>query len=286
MRPTLDSVKAYYDERIDGKMRDFTHANPRIEAAIQTLANWAPSHPKRILEIGCGIGATAWRMARVWRNAEVVGVDVSPASIQVAKTCFSLPNLSFRAGLVTEGSLAGKFDFVVLMDTYEHIALADRKSFHSVIRCLLADEARLCLSFPTPALQEHGRAFTPAEMQPVDEDVTPDDILRLAEQTGTALLYYREVGIWQYGDYAHAVLGRYEKLASVTLRASRAQGIAAFKRTVKKVFLADRTLDGSRLDYLGSDVLRPLRRNMGGRFDVKINERRRLASLWTQTKGD
>src|SRR4029077_3538660 len=115
--PTLETVQAYYDGRVEGKLRDFTEANPRIEAAIQLVAEWAPPEPSRILEIGCGIGATCWRMARAWPKAEVVGADVSPLSIEVAKTCFQLPNLSYREGLVQEGTLSGKFDLVLLMDT-------------------------------------------------------------------------------------------------------------------------------------------------------------------------
>src|SRR5437763_1839046 len=108
--PDLVYVKSYYDERIEGKLLDFTQPNPRIEAAIQTLAEWAPAKPRRVLEIGCGIGATSWRMARAWPRADVLGVDISPTSIEVAKTCFRRPNLTYRAGLIKEGVLDGKFD--------------------------------------------------------------------------------------------------------------------------------------------------------------------------------
>src|ERR1700678_4271274 len=107
--PTLEFVRTYYDERVEGKIRDFTHANPRIEAGIQLVAEWAPPDPSRILEIGCGIGATCWRMARAWPQAQVIGADISPISIEVADICFKRPNLSYRAGLINEGQLDGKF---------------------------------------------------------------------------------------------------------------------------------------------------------------------------------
>ena len=94
--PNLQTVQKYYDDRTKGKFLDFTNSNPRIEAAVEMLAEWAPTNPGRILEIGCGIGATTWRMARAWPNAEVIGVDVSPKSIEVANLCFNLPNLSYR----------------------------------------------------------------------------------------------------------------------------------------------------------------------------------------------
>jgi trans-aconitate methyltransferase len=276
--PTLQSVQAYYDERVEGKLRDFTHANPRIEAAIQLIAEWAPPNPRIILEIGCGIGATSWRMARAWPQAEVIGADLSPTSIEVAKTCFHLPNLSYRTGLVEEGVLADEFDLIVLMDTYEHIALADRASLHTTLKSLLSEEARLVLTFPTPALQNYGRMRYPSELQPVDEDVTPEDMLVLASETRSQLLCYREVGIWHYGDYAHVVLGRYRNLADVALREYRPGGVAGMKQRFKRLLRGDKNCR----DYLGLDVLRPLPRSVAGPFRVTARERRRLASLWLQ----
>lgn len=278
--PTLQTVQAYYDERVDGKIRDFTHANPRIEVAVQLVAEWAPPNPKRILEIGCGIGATCWRMARAWPEAEVIGADVSLLSIEVAKTCFQRPNLSYRAGLVTEGVFAGSFDLVVLMDTYEHIALRDRAAFQSTVKSLLSDEARVIITVPTPATQNDARKTNPSLLQPVDEDVAPADIIDFAGNTDTKLLYYGEVGIWRYGDYAHAVVGRYQNLAGVKLREYKPAGTAALKQHAKRLLGRRQAPSTARRDYLGSDVLRPVPRHAGDLFRVSATVRKRLASSW------
>ncbi len=283
--PTLESIQAYYNERIDGKIRDFTDANPRIEAAIQLVAEWATLKPTRILEIGCGVGATSWRMARAWPQAEVIGADVSPISIEVAKTCFQRPNLSYRAGLIKEGVLAGKFDLVVLMDTYEHIALDDRATLHVAIRSFLSDDARLVMTFPTPALQNYARRTSPSDLQPVDEDVTPADILVFARETSSQLLYYREIGIWRYGDYAHVVLGRYRTLTDVKLREYKPAATAAIKHHVKRLLGRVQILSTARRDYLGSDVLRPSPSRTDDRFRVGTSERERLASSWFRRNG-
>lgn len=278
--PTLESVQAYYDERVHGKIRDFTHGNPRIEAAVQLIADWAPPKPKRILEIGCGIGATCWRMARAWPDAEVIGADVSLLSIEVAKTCFKRPNLSYRAGLVTEGAFSGRFDLVVLMDVYEHIAMSDRTSLHRTIKSLLSDEARVIITVPTPATQNDARKTNPSLLQPVDEDITPADILTFAANTGTELLYYREMGIWRYGDYAHIVVGRYQNLTSVKLREYRLEGAAALKQRAKRLLGRPQAMSTGRRDYLGSDALRPVPRHADDLFRVSATVRKRLASSW------
>lgn len=278
--PTLETVQAYYDERVDGKIRDFTHANPRIEAAVELVAEWAPPKPKRILEIGCGIGATCWRMARAWPGTEVIGADVSLLSIEVAKTCFQRPNLSYRAGLVTEGVFAGSFDLVLLMDTYEHIALSDRTSLHAAIKPLLSDDARVIMTVPTPAVLRYLREENPSEIQPMDEDVTPQDMIVLARDTGTQLLYYREVGIWHYGDYAHVVVGRYQTLSDVKLREYKPAGAAALKQRAKLLLGQEQDLSTARSHYLGCDVLRPTSRRFDERFRVSASVRNRLASSW------
>jgi trans-aconitate methyltransferase len=278
--PTLEKVQAYYDKRVDGKIRDFTHSNPRIEAAIQLVAEWAPPKPKRILEIGCGIGATCWRMARAWPGAEVIGADVSSISIEVAKTCFRRPNLSYQSALVKEGVFAGSFDIVLLMDTYEHIALSDREALHSAIKSLLSEDARVIMTAPTPAMLSYLRETNPSELQPVDEDVTPQDIVVLARETNTQLLYYREVGIWQYGDYAHVVVGRYRSLAEVKLREYKPSGTEALKQHAQRFMGRRQNLSTARSDYLGLDVLGSTPRRSDDRFRVSASERKRLASSW------
>ncbi|MGO8776979.1 MAG: hypothetical protein ACLQHT_22110 [Terracidiphilus sp.] len=108
----------------------------------------------------------------------------------------------------------------------------------------------------------------------MDEDVTLADILTLAKETGTDLLYYREVGIWRYGDYAHVVLGRYQRLTHVALREYRAAGL-------KEALLGrGQPQTAGRHNYLGWDVLRPSPRIIGEQFRVTTSERQRLASAW------
>jgi hypothetical protein len=124
------------------------------------------------------------------------------------------------------------------------------------------------------------RREKPSEIQPVDEDVTPQDIVGLARDTDTQLLYYREVGIWHYGDYAHVVVGRYQSLADVELRGIKSSGAAALKRQAKRLLGRQEDLSAARNDYLGSDVLRPTPRRFDERFRVSASERKRLASSW------
>jgi magnesium-protoporphyrin O-methyltransferase len=71
----------------------------------------------RILDAGCGTGALAFEMAT--RGAEVVGVDISPQLVDIAKK--RSPDdlrhkLTFRAGDMLNDKL-GTFDHIVAMDS-------------------------------------------------------------------------------------------------------------------------------------------------------------------------
>jgi SAM-dependent methyltransferase len=274
--PARDVIETYYDARVAGKLRDFIEPLPRIEVAVQTLAEWAPANPRRVLEIGCGIGATSWRMARAWPNAEVIGADISPGSLAVASACFQRPNLRYRAGPITTGALEGEFDLIVMMDVYEHIAPSQRAELHAAIRSLLSADSRFILMIPTPEHQAFLRNEMPNGLQPVDEDIGLPQIAVLAEETQTKLLYYRKLGVWNYADYFHMVVGRHQELEPVALRKWRPSGLAAVKQGVKTMLGRGGASVGLR-DYLGLDLLRPKSTDPAAKFRVSLTERRRIA---------
>lgn len=235
MSPALETIKRYYDDRIERKIGDFTNANPRIEAAINGLFDWVPGRVDNILEIGCGVGATSWRIARAISHANVLGVDVSPRSIEVARACFHSPNLLYREALLSKGVLSQRFDYVVMMDVYEHIAAEQRAGLHEFLAEALAGSGRIFLSFPTPWHLEFLRMKHPDEIQPVDEDITLEVLSRLAADVAGRLLAYREISIWRTADYAHAIVGRDRTMISLaknnTARAETGFGVAKFKRS-------------------------------------------------------
>jgi trans-aconitate methyltransferase len=205
---SLPAVRAFYDARLQRQLEDFVEGNSRVECAWQTVERFAPRKPARVLEIGCGIGGVSWRMSRRWPQAEVVGLDVSHELVRTAETLFTSPRLVFLEGPLSPGRVRGRFDLIVLMDVYEHIAESDRAQFHQAIAELVDESARIIVSAPTPRHLQWLRDNHPEEIQPVDEDVTLDVLLALASATGSELSFYREVDVWHEGDYLHAVLLR------------------------------------------------------------------------------
>src|SRR5439155_10736100 len=118
-----------------------------------------------------------------------------------------------------------KFDLIVLMDVYEHIAVVDRLGLHQALKDLCNDHGRIVLSFPTPGYLAWLRQHQPDQIQPVDENISIETIAALASDTNTEVLLYQEVNVWHEGDYAHAVLGRRKWDAAATNSHTTATGM-------------------------------------------------------------
>ena len=130
-------IENYFDRTAVAAWAKLTSDAPvgRIRASVRagrdqmraTLLSWLPEdlRGKRILDAGCGTGALAVEAAR--RGAEVVGIDLSPTLVDLARS--RLPadvahRIDLRSGDMLDASL-GQFDHVVAMDSVIHYKTED-----------------------------------------------------------------------------------------------------------------------------------------------------------------
>lgn len=85
-------------------------------AALLDLAG----QPGSVLEVGCGEGHVTAKLARRWPDARVVGSDLSPEIVALARSLH--PGLAFEARTVYEADATGeRFDLVVACEVFEHL---------------------------------------------------------------------------------------------------------------------------------------------------------------------
>jgi cyclopropane fatty-acyl-phospholipid synthase-like methyltransferase len=202
-----ETVVSYYDEHVQHKLNDYIKVNPRIEFACKTIISNTPKTPQHILEVGCGMGNISSRMHKHWPNAYITGIDISTSSIQLAQKLFADEKLQFKETILTPDTFKDeRFDLIIFMDVYEHIAVNDRPDVHAALLKLLKNKGRIILTVPTPHNLKWSLVNKPETMQPVDEHISFEVIGKLAADTHTEVMLYELKNVWNVGDYAHIVL--------------------------------------------------------------------------------
>ena len=230
-----ENVVSYYNEHTKNKLGDYITVSPRIEEAFKTLVNNVKINPENILEVGCGVGSICHKMNRKWPQATITGIDISTESISIANKLFANEKVNFLVSLLTPETFNQKFDLIIFMDVYEHIAVEDRKTVHSALKTILNDKGKIFLSVPTPHNLKWSLVNKPETMQPVDEHISYEVIGKLAIDTETEVRNYQIKDIWNEGDYAHAVLEKNDDFESYFFKPKKVNSTEKLKRILAKI---------------------------------------------------
>lgn len=91
--------------------------------------------PRRVLDFGCGTGSASPHLASELGAEKIVGVDVSPKSLDVARHDHADTGAAFR--LITEYEPAEEFDLAYTSGVFHHIPAGERaRSVAYVLRAL------------------------------------------------------------------------------------------------------------------------------------------------------
>jgi 2-polyprenyl-3-methyl-5-hydroxy-6-metoxy-1,4-benzoquinol methylase len=106
---------------------------------------------KRVLDFGCGDGASTMALARMLPDTEIVGVELDPQRVEVAnriKDCRATQNVRFLCS--PSGSQLpfgiGSFDFIMLSAVYEHLLPRERCLVMPLLWSVMKPGARLFIN--------------------------------------------------------------------------------------------------------------------------------------------
>lgn len=232
---TQETVVSYYDKHVRHKLNDYIKSNPRIEYGWETIKRFAPINPGRILEVGCGMGNISARMHKYWPDARITGMDISTLSIQIAQKLFADSKLDFKESILVPSTFDEQFDLIIFMDVYEHIAVDDRPDVHAALAKILRNKGRIILTVPTPHNLKWSLINKPETMQPVDEHISYEVIGKLAADSGTEVILYQAIDVWNVGDYAHIVLEKNNDFEAAFFVPKPVTGIQRGRRILSKV---------------------------------------------------
>jgi ubiquinone/menaquinone biosynthesis C-methylase UbiE len=119
-----ERAAARWDPRNSGNQRILAERRRLIKRVLER-ERWLPLRDRRVLDVGSGGGAElAWFLELGARESSLVGIDLLPARVEVARRSF--PHLDFRVGNAEHLPFAdGSFDLVVASTIFSSILDAE-----------------------------------------------------------------------------------------------------------------------------------------------------------------
>lgn len=188
------AVPDFYDAFVDYELNYLRHPNRRHRRVREHLGPLLERRPAAALDVGCGIGLmSAWLATKVSR---VVGVDVSPRSIEVCRQLH--PDGEFHVRVIpAEPFPEGPFDLVTLIDVLEHIPRDELQSVFARLSEVVAEDAVLAINLPSRLFaQQEG-----IQRQIIDESVAVNDVVAAAATIGMEPLTISRYGVSSLNQY-------------------------------------------------------------------------------------
>ena len=234
---TREEIGTWYDGFAG--QQEKTSVNLRHYKIMGFLTEAGLTRRSRVLEIGCGIGTLTGLLARYLRKGEVLAVDISPRSVEIArKRLADAHNVMFTVSDMTDFDNPALFDFIVLPDVLEHIP----ESQHGNLFRQLADHMHansvILIHIPHPRAIDYIRKNSPDQLQIIDQAVEADSLINNAVASGLTLVSYFSYALFdRENDYAVITL---KKKNDITLSPLPKQAIIARKLIARARFLLSR----------------------------------------------
>jgi SAM-dependent methyltransferase len=150
--------------RLSGEDQTF-FINGRLKDLKATLAGW---EPRRILDFGCGLGLGATALARVFPQAEVVGVDAAEEAVRYAQNEHGSGRIRFQT--LDQPLEKDAFDLAYCNGVFHHILPQERIHAATLVRQALKPGGHFALFENNP--WNPGTRMVMARI-PFDRDAIP-----------------------------------------------------------------------------------------------------------------
>jgi 2-polyprenyl-3-methyl-5-hydroxy-6-metoxy-1,4-benzoquinol methylase len=201
------SSRDFYDGYVARQLRVGINARHRAIARGLRRFGWRPDD--RVLEIGSGVGTLTALLAQGQGDrGELVGVDLSPKSIEAARQRLAAhQHVRLIAGDILKIELGGPFDVIVLPDVIEHIPLEHHAGLFQRVAGWLAPTGFVLLNYPEPHYLSWCREHRPDLLQAIDQPIHADVLLSNCRPAELYLAHLETYSLWvEEGDYVMAVL--------------------------------------------------------------------------------
>lgn len=185
--------------------------NKRHRSIMAKLMETGLQDANRVLEIGCGTGSLTILLAKFLKKGNLVSLDISPDSIDIAKkNLASFNNVKLIAQDVINHEFDDqKFDAIVFPDVIEHIPLESHFELFKKVEQILNPFGFIFIHIPNPAYLEWCHKNKKELLQIIDQPVYTSELVKSVYPNGLYIDELRTYSIWVKDcDYQYIVLRR------------------------------------------------------------------------------
>lgn len=225
---TTEEVKTYYDT-VHLKTVKKVGINKRHLTILKNLKQVGLQANSKVLEIGCGIGTVSQLILKHIPQGKLVGLDISPESIELAKQYNkSYAHAEFLVNDMSNFTHSLQFDFVVFPDVLEHIPLEQHAHIFETIAKLTSPNAVVLINIPEPNHLNWLRKNHPDKLQIIDQSLSMQDLLNHAYPYGFKLYSMNSYSLfYAVHDYVSIVLKKNMELHDAPLKPYLSRAIDA-----------------------------------------------------------
>lgn len=190
-----NKVLNYYDGFKTRQIK--TGVNSRHRIIISSLRKAGLKKHHKVWEIGCGIGIISGILSKIVRKGSVVGVDLSPESIEFAKHKYQLKtNLTFIASDILDFKTEATFDVIVMPDVLEHIPIEQHDKIFAKVKQHINPNGILFINIPTSNYLEYLAKNKPEDLQIIDQPIESNEIINNIEKYGFQLFFFKTYSLF------------------------------------------------------------------------------------------
>ncbi len=224
-------IAVFYDNFVNNQ-KDIG-INDRIYLLYKRMLKYGLNKNSNVLELGCGIGTMTHLLLKTIKNGNIEAVDISPKSIDIAKSRIKNRNITFSSDdIITYKPKLKKIDFITLFDIIEHIPKEKHIDLFRNISNYIKDDTLLLINIPNPKYIEYDQIHQPEVLQVIDQPIYLDFILKTIENTCLKLIYFETYSIWVKNDYNFLVLEKQKKFTEEKLHEKR----SLYEKILVKIF--------------------------------------------------
>jgi ubiquinone/menaquinone biosynthesis C-methylase UbiE len=157
----------------------------------ETLLKFKIEDDGKLLDIGCGIGYFTVPAAKMLKNNKVIGIDIIPEIIGIAKEkAHGISNLQFRTSEEYNFPVENNSIKYVLISNVLHEIEDINRYFNEIKRVLKEDGYLLIIDWEKREME-----FGP----PSHERISKNEMVELCDKAGLSLIEYVEINSNHYG---------------------------------------------------------------------------------------